>query len=144
MAEEPPPARPIIAEEVTVPDDIETVFISLGMEGGKQKRKKKEKKKDKEKEKEEGVNEERNEGKKEAEKEKPRVSEWCVEDVCDWLSQLRLGEETTGYLKTFRDQQIDGQVLLSFAKEDLYDEKKLNIISFGHRKKLWAAIESLR
>ena len=54
-------------------------------------------------------------------------------DVSRWLEQIDLAQ----YAELFRANHIDADVLRGMAAEDL---KELGISSFGHRRKLMAAI----
>jgi hypothetical protein len=56
-------------------------------------------------------------------------------DVAQWLQSLGLGR----YEQTFRDNDIDGEVLVDLDEADL---EKLGV-SLGHRKKLLKAIAGL-
>lgn len=66
------------------------------------------------------------------------VKDWSVEDVSDWLRHLDLGE----YIPRFKENHVDGQVLLVIQENDLKDEFHMN--SFGHRKNFMKAVENLR
>jgi class 3 adenylate cyclase len=57
-------------------------------------------------------------------------------NVGDWLRSLGLIE----YEPAFRDNQIDGEVLLKLTGDDL---KELGVASIGHRRKLLSAIAQL-
>jgi hypothetical protein len=58
-------------------------------------------------------------------------------DVVVWLRSLGLGK----YETIFRENDIDGSVLLTLTAEDL---KVLGVSSFGHRRKLLDAVAALR
>src|SRR5437588_9539231 len=58
-------------------------------------------------------------------------------DVADWLSGLGLGH----YAPAFAANDIDGEVLRELTADDLIG---LGVTSIGHRRKLLAAIASLR
>jgi SAM domain (Sterile alpha motif) len=58
-------------------------------------------------------------------------------DVADWLRELELQE----YEPTFRQNDIDGDLLPSLTSDDLKD---LGIKSVGHRRRLLDAITALR
>ena len=57
-------------------------------------------------------------------------------DVRDWLRSLGLSE----YEPTFRDNQIDSEILRKLTGDDL---KELGVVSVGHRRKLLSAIAEL-
>src|ERR1700677_4611054 len=57
-------------------------------------------------------------------------------DLGDWLRSLGLSE----YEPSFRDNQIDGEVLRNLTVDDL---KELGVASVGHRRKLLSAIAEL-
>ena len=57
-------------------------------------------------------------------------------DVGDWLKSLGLEQ----YEAAFRDNEIDGEVLLKLTVEDLKD---LGVAIVGHRRKILSAIEAL-
>src|SRR6478609_1623171 len=58
-------------------------------------------------------------------------------DVVVWLRSLGLGK----YEAVFRENEIDETVLPNLTAEDL---KELGVAALGHRRKLLAAIASLR
>jgi class 3 adenylate cyclase len=58
-------------------------------------------------------------------------------DVADWLERLGLGQ----YASAFAANDIDGEVLLELTAEDLVG---LGVTSIGHRRRLLAAIATLR
>ena len=58
-------------------------------------------------------------------------------EITDWLFGLGLGQ----YAELFRDNDIDGEILRGMTADDL---KELGISSFGHRRRLLAAITALR
>ena len=57
------------------------------------------------------------------------VEEWEVEDVCEWLKEIGLGE----YAESFEENEIVGEILKDLSKDDLKD---LGIKKIGHQKKL--------
>src|ERR1700677_1141033 len=57
-------------------------------------------------------------------------------DLGEWLRSLGLSE----YEPTFRDNQIDGEVLRNLTRDDL---KELGVAFVGHRRKLLSAIARL-
>lgn len=57
-------------------------------------------------------------------------------DIAEWLRGLGLDQ----YLPSFRDNDIDGEMLRRLTAEDL---RELGVTSLGHRKKLLAAIAAL-
>ena len=57
-------------------------------------------------------------------------------DVAEWLRTLGLQQ----YESLFRQNDIDAEVLSTLGADDL---RELGISSFGHRKKLLAAIAAL-
>ena len=57
-------------------------------------------------------------------------------EITNWLRGLGLGQ----YAELFRDNDIDGEILCGMTAEDL---KELGISSFGHRRRLLAAIAAL-
>src|SRR5215472_16845105 len=57
-------------------------------------------------------------------------------DIADWLRGLGLEQ----YAQLFRDNDIDGEILVGMNAEDL---KELGISSFGHRRRLLNAITAL-
>ncbi|MCS3896080.1 hypothetical protein M2171_005213 [Bradyrhizobium japonicum USDA 38] len=58
-------------------------------------------------------------------------------DVAAWLRGLGLGR----YEQTFRENDVDAEVLADLTAEDLVG---LGVTSIGHRRKLLAAIAALR
>ncbi len=58
-------------------------------------------------------------------------------NIADWLGSLGFGQ----YAPSFIENDIDADVLLVLSEADL---KELGVSSLGHRKKLIAAIESMR
>src|SRR5271166_1911819 len=58
-------------------------------------------------------------------------------EITDWLLGLGLGQ----YAELFRDNDIDDEILRGMTADDL---KELGISSFGHRRRLLAAITALR
>ena len=58
-------------------------------------------------------------------------------DVATWLRGLGLEQ----YVRLFRDNDIDDEILRGMSAEDL---KELGISSFGHRRRLFNAIAVLR
>jgi class 3 adenylate cyclase len=58
-------------------------------------------------------------------------------DIVEWLRGLGLEQ----YAPTFRDNDIDGEVLPELTADDLIG---LGVNSIGHRRKLFAAIAALR
>ncbi len=62
--------------------------------------------------------------------------EWKVEEVCEWLEVLDLGE----YQTNFQAHDIRGEELLRLEKGDL---KELGITKVGHLKRIQQAIEEL-
>jgi len=62
---------------------------------------------------------------------------WSVDQVCNWLVK-KVGILSCKEL--FRDEQIDGEVLLSLTEPDL---KELGL-SFGNRKKILGALTTLK
>ncbi|WP_036018907.1 adenylate/guanylate cyclase domain-containing protein, partial [Bradyrhizobium sp. WSM1743] len=58
-------------------------------------------------------------------------------DVAAWLRGLGLGQ----YEETFRENDVDAEVLIDITAEDLIG---LGVASIGHRRKLLAAIAALR
>jgi class 3 adenylate cyclase/tetratricopeptide (TPR) repeat protein len=54
-------------------------------------------------------------------------------DIGDWLRNLGLGQ----YEPAFRENEIDGEVLLTLTVEDL---KELGVVALGHRRKILTAI----
>ena len=59
-------------------------------------------------------------------KSKP-VVEWDVEDVCQWLRDIGLGEHAS----MFEENEIIGEHLPDFGKDDL---KELGVKKLGHQK----------
>ncbi len=57
-------------------------------------------------------------------------------DVAAWLRGLRLEQ----YAPAFRDNDVDGEVLLELTVDDLVS---IGVTSVGHRRKLLAAIAAL-
>ncbi len=57
-------------------------------------------------------------------------------DIAAWLHRLELDQ----YERSFRDNDVDAEVLASLTADDL---RELGVTSLGHRKKLLAAIASL-
>jgi class 3 adenylate cyclase len=60
-----------------------------------------------------------------------------VLDLGQWLRGLGLGQ----YEATFRDNAVDGSVVLELTADDL---KEMGVAAVGHRRKLLAAIDALR
>ena len=58
-------------------------------------------------------------------------------EVAAWLSGLGLGQ----YEQSFRENDIDAEVLMDLTAEDLI---ALGVASIGHRRKLLAAVAALR
>jgi len=58
-------------------------------------------------------------------------------DVAEWLRGLGLEQ----YAPAFRDNDIDGEILLRLSAEDL---RELGIASIGHRRRLLDAIAALK
>jgi hypothetical protein len=58
-------------------------------------------------------------------------------DLAEWLRRLGLEQ----YAPAFRDNDIDGEILLRLTAEDL---RELGIASIGHRRRLLDAIAALR
>ena len=89
------------------------------------------------------------------------VEDWTVEDVVAWMNLVVLRSSTdsiggqsqsgtasgmgAGSLESasqlFREEEIDGQVLLTLEEEDL---KKLGVTKFGHRRLLMLKLGELR
>eukprot|EP00438_Fugacium_kawagutii_P026673 Skav231880 [mRNA] locus=scaffold54:273612:276299:- [translate_table: standard] len=65
------------------------------------------------------------------------VKSWGVEEVSAWLAAIGFEKLVDG----FRDQEVDGHVLLQLTAEDLKDEFQLKL---GDRKKLMERIENLK
>ncbi|CAL1547715.1 unnamed protein product [Lymnaea stagnalis] len=55
---------------------------------------------------------------------------WTLDDVCEWLNSLGLGE----YDEAFRKNAIDGKELLALSVNDLEDT--LGVAALGHRNKI--------
>jgi hypothetical protein len=62
---------------------------------------------------------------------------WDADDVSYWLSSKGLDQ----YISIFRENQINGQVLLDITQEDL---DYLEITALGHRKLILKGIEELK
>ena len=58
-------------------------------------------------------------------------------DVVAWLRRLGLEE----YAHAFRDNHVDGEVLLQLTPDDLIS---IGVTSVGHRRRIMAAITDLR
>jgi len=67
------------------------------------------------------------------------VEDWTYHDVASWLSINSLGE----YATTFKQQKIDGKVLLMMEDTDL-KSPLLNIQSLGDLKKLSFSLKELK
>ena len=68
---------------------------------------------------------------------KDQATQWGVQDVCNWLEQLQLGE----YSDKFKSHDIRGRELLCLAQRDL---KELGITKIGHLKRILQAINDLK
>ncbi|XP_006813234.1 WD repeat, SAM and U-box domain-containing protein 1-like [Saccoglossus kowalevskii] len=66
------------------------------------------------------------------------LSDWSVQDVCDWLKSLGLEQ----YVVTFKSNEIDGQELNNITSEVLRSD--LAISALGHRNKIIRGIESIK
>ncbi|XP_023240325.1 WD repeat, SAM and U-box domain-containing protein 1-like isoform X1 [Centruroides sculpturatus] len=66
------------------------------------------------------------------------VSQWSVDNVCNWLEGLNLKE----YEETFRNHAIDGKELLHLTHENLSISMKIDIL--GHRNKILRGIQALK
>lgn len=65
-----------------------------------------------------------------------QVTTWGVQEVCNWLENLQLGE----YAEKFVSHDIRGKELLTLARRDL---KELGISKVGHVKRILQAINDL-
>ena len=55
------------------------------------------------------------------------VAEWDIQDVCQWLKDIGLGEHAS----MFEENEIIGEHLLDFGKDDL---RELGVKKLGHQK----------
>ena len=60
-----------------------------------------------------------------------------MRDIADWLQELGLQQ----YVAAFRDNDIDGHVLLSLTADDL---SEIGVSSVGHRRRILQAIADLQ
>ena len=67
-----------------------------------------------------------------------KVASWTVDDVADWLDNLKLPE----YRATFEEHQIDGSELLHLTHDSLLTVLKIDVL--GHRNKILRAVQGLR
>jgi len=58
------------------------------------------------------------------------VFQWKVAHVTEWLLKVELRE----LVETFKDNSVDGELLLSLSEKDLFEGFKIN--KYGHRKKI--------
>lgn len=63
--------------------------------------------------------------------------EWNVDDVCEWLEKIGLGEHCV----QFRENEILGEHLLEITKEDLTD---LGVKKIGHKKIFFKKVRGLK
>ena len=66
------------------------------------------------------------------------LSSWSVDDVCYWLIAHGLGN----FVDTFRDNEVDGECLLTLDNKLLRDD--LGITALGHRSRILKRVESLK
>lgn len=66
------------------------------------------------------------------------VSQWSVDNVCNWLEGLNLKE----YEETFRNHAIDGKELIHLTHENLLISLKIDVL--GHRNKILRGIQALK
>ena len=65
------------------------------------------------------------------------LGEWSVEDVCEWLEAIGLGE----HIESFKENEMMGEHLLDISKEDL---KELGVKKLGHQKSLLSKLGQLK
>ena len=61
------------------------------------------------------------------------LGEWSVEDVCEWLEAIGLGE----HVDSFKENEMMGEHLLDISKDDL---KELGVKKLGHQKSFLSKI----
>eukprot|EP00435_Cladocopium_sp_Y103_P044360 s2269_g12.t1 len=71
---------------------------------------------------------------------RPAISEWTVDQVCDFLETLQL---EAAVIATFRREAIDGRVLCELSDEDLSGRPPFQL-SFGLRKALLKELSQQR
>lgn len=64
------------------------------------------------------------------------MSDWAVDDVCQWLKSFGLEE----YVEAFSENEITGEHLVDLTKDDL---KELGVKKLGHQKTLLSKIGQL-
>ena len=66
------------------------------------------------------------------------LTSWSVEDVCCWLLSQNLGN----FVETFKDNEVDGECLLTLDNKLLRDD--LRITALGHRSRILKRVEMLK
>ena len=64
------------------------------------------------------------------------VTEWEVEEVCEWLEDIGLGE----HCPQFQENEILGEHLLELTKEELAE---LGVKKIGHKKTFLTKVKEL-
>ncbi len=66
------------------------------------------------------------------------LTSWSVDDVCFWLVSESLGN----FVETFRDNEVDGECLLTLDNKLLKDD--LGITALGHRSRVLKRVQVLK
>ena len=66
------------------------------------------------------------------------LTSWSVDDVCSWLLSKGLGN----FIDNFRDNEVDGECLLTLDNKLLRDD--LGITALGRRSRLLKHVEALK
>ena len=66
------------------------------------------------------------------------LTSWSVEDVCFWLLAQNLGN----FVDTFRENEVDGECLLTLNNRLLKDD--LGINALGHRSRILKRVDALK
>ena len=66
------------------------------------------------------------------------LTSWSVEDVCFWLLSQGIGN----FVDTFRDNEVDGECLMTLDNKLLRDD--LGITALGHRSRILKRVQALK
>ena len=66
------------------------------------------------------------------------LTSWSVEDVCFWFLSQGLGN----FVDKFRDNEVDGECLLTLDNKLLRDD--LGITALGHRSRIMKRVQALK
>ena len=66
------------------------------------------------------------------------LTSWSIDDVCFWVISHGFGN----FVDTFRDNEVDGECLLTLDNKLLRDD--LGITALGQRSRLLKRVESLK